>query len=78
MVAADELVEKLDGVGQRFISCLPYLKDRNRYNVMSPRLIEGIEIVFEIGIPRSGLFRERYKVYNELANTLRQKCRLKP
>jgi len=76
--AADELIEKLDGVGQGFVSCLLYLKNRDRYNVMSPRLIEGIEIIFKTDIPRSGSFRERYEVFNELANTLRQKCGLEP
>ena len=78
IAAADDLIETIKGVGQGFVSCLLYLKKRSRYNIMSSRLIEGINIIFRVSIPKVGPFQERYKTFNSLVNELRKECRLEP
>ena len=80
--AADSLMSRLSGVSDGFISCLLYLKDRNRYNIMMPGLIDGMEHIFGRDavrpIRRGRTFKERYEAFNKLAHELRRICKLEP
>jgi len=73
---ADRFSE-LEGVGDGFISCLLYLKNRDKYNIFLPETKSGLEIAFETRI-EGDTFRERYEQFNQLANKLRSLCKLKP
>ena len=75
--AADDLMARLDGVGEGLVSCLLYLKDRDRYNIMLDATVRGIELVFGESIGGK-TFREKYEKFNELANKLKRLCKLEP
>ncbi len=69
---------KLKGVGYGFISCLLYLKNRERYNIFLNATIEGVETAFPEKSDFFGPFKNRYLRFNKLANELRDECNLKP
>lgn len=75
--AADDLIKRLTGVNIGFVSCLLYLKNRERYNVMLEELVRGAEMIF--GERITGIsFKEKYTQFNRLANELKRICNLKP
>jgi len=75
--AADSLIRRLRGVNEGLVSCLLYLKDRDRYNVMVGATIEGIRRVFGVDVT-GRTFREKYEKFNELANRFKRLCGLAP
>jgi len=75
--AADSLIQRLRGVNEGLVSCLLYLKDRDRYNVMVGAAVEGIRRVFGVDVA-GRTFREKYERFNELANKFKRLCGLAP
>jgi len=75
--AADSLIRRLRGVNEGLVSCLLYLKDRDRYNVMVGATVEGIRHVFGVNVA-GRTFREKYERFNELANKFKRLCGLAP
>lgn len=74
---AERLISELDGVSDGIVSCLLYLKNREKYNVFIPATAEGIKVAFP-NISFVGSFKERFSEFNKLANRLKQRCNLKP
>jgi hypothetical protein len=72
------LISDLKGVGDGFVSCTLYLKDRSRYNVFVNATAEGIKAAFPEEPDFYGSFEERYSRFNELVNKLRKECNLEP
>lgn len=72
---ANRLVSELDGISDGFVSCLLYLKNRDKYNVFIPATAEGIKIAFP-NTSFVGSFKKRFSEFNKLANALKQKCNL--
>lgn len=72
---ADKYTDGIHGAGDCFVSCLLYLKDRNRYKPFFPKLETGLQKVIKYA-KGSGSFRNRYLVYNKKANELSRLCKL--
>lgn len=70
------LISDLKGVGDGFVSCLLYLKDRNRYNIFVGATAKGVLAAFPEERDFSGSFKERYTRFNELANKVKKDCNL--
>jgi HKD family nuclease len=70
----ESYTSKLPGIKDGFTSTLLYLKDNRRYDVYSPRKLEGgLRKIFKIQDKLRGTFEERYLFYNELVKKLRTK-----
>jgi len=72
------LTSDLKGVGDGFVSCLLYLKNRTRHNIFVNATTQGIKAVFPEEPDFYGSFKERYTRFNELANNLKKECNLEP
>jgi len=73
---ADELIAKLKGIGEGFVSLLLYLKNREKYNILFPVTEKAVKKIFKEEI--TGTFKDRYLKFNKLVNKLKQICNLKP
>jgi len=72
------LISNLKGVAYGFVSCILYLKDRERYNIFLNATIEGIKSAFPEEADFFGPFKNRYMRFNRLANELKKECGAKP
>jgi len=70
----------LKGIRDCFTSCLLYLKNDEKYNILIGATFEGVKAVFpeEEEIPSTFSFKDRYTHFNKLALKLKEECSLKP
>jgi len=75
LAKADEFIESISGAGDCLISCILYLKNRDKYKPYFKKLETGLRkvIKYSKGI---GSFKERYLVYNKHAEELARLCKL--
>ena len=74
----NSIIKPLDGINKGFVTCLLYLKDRERYNIFIGATREGIERIFPEKSNFKGSFKNQYKLFNELVNEVRKECDLEP
>lgn len=72
------LISDLKGVGDGFVSCILYLKDRDKHNVFVNATAKGVLAAFPEEPDFYGSFKERYTRFNKLANKLKKECNLEP
>ena len=76
--AVEEITSQLRGVGDGFVSCLLYLKNRDGNNIFLGATREGIRAAFPEEASFFGSFKNRYLNFNKLANELKNRHNLKP
>ena len=72
---ADEFIDNISGASDCFISCILYLKNRDKYKPYFKKLEDGLRkvIKYSKGI---GTFKERFLVYNTHVEELSRLCKL--
>jgi len=74
----EDLISDLMGIGEGLVSCLLYLKNREKYNIFLPSTSQGIKTFFPQEPNFIGSYEARYLRFNELANKVRINYKLEP
>jgi len=67
----DHIIGELNGIDCGFVSLIFYLRDPEKYAILTKKTGEGIEKLFNIRLPKTP-FKARYLKFNEYVNILRK------